>query len=217
MDYDRIILEMLDRIKILEEKVAVLEQFPQSSASLKSVGEGSGTKKYQALTEYLLAEEKTVISLRFADIEDILGFRLPNSAYTHRAYWSNTKTHSVSLSWLNAGFETTSVDLEEHTVTFQRGLPEWGGRHMGIDAVWEKIQAHEGETFSTKKGVDFTYRMVGEQAIQTSQTDWLLSKANFLKAIRLMPVKGPSGFGQQVMGPSYVYALLTDPRIIPNP
>lgn len=214
MDYDRIILEMLDRIKRLEEKMDALEQTPSNNGFAKPVMEGNGSRKYQALTDYLSNVEETALSLTFEKIEEILGFQLPKSAYNHRAFWSNTKTHSVSLSWLNAGFETTGVDLEQHIVTFQKGLPSWEGEHLGIEIVWDKIVEHEGEVFSTKTGVEFTYRMVGDQAIQTSQTDWLLNKANFLKAMRLMPVKGPGGYGQQVMGPSYVYALLTDPRII---
>ena len=214
MDYNRIILEMLDRIKLLEDRVADLELQNSEMSDSKSNITTIKSKKYQPLTDYLCEINEPTVTLTFEAIEQILGFGLPNSARIHRAYWSNTKTHSVSLSWLNAGFETVDVDLNHQEITFRRGMPDWSGSDMSIDMIWNKISAHAGEVFSTKTGVNFTYRMVGDQAIQTSQTDWLLNKSNFLKAMRLMPVKGPGGYGQQIMGPSYVYALLTDPRII---
>ena len=214
MDYNRIILEMLDRIKLLEDRVADLELQNSEMSDSKSNITTIKSKKYQPLTDYLCEINEPTVTLTFEAIEQILGFGLPNSARIHRAYWSNTKTHSVSLSWLNAGFETVDVDLNHQEITFRRGMPDWRGSDMSIDMIWNKISAHAGEVFSTKTGVNFTYRMVGDQAIQTSQTDWLLNKSNFLKAMRLMPVKGPGGYGQQIMGPSYVYALLTDPRII---
>lgn len=52
-------------------------------------------------------------------------------------------------------------------------------------------------------------------ALRTSRTDYLLSRGNFEKALALLPVEGPGGFGDDIRGASYVFAILTDRRIVP--
>ena len=120
MDYDRIILEMLDRIKALEDDVAELKANQNTvSMPVESAPENPATgKKYRALTDYLVNTAKDEVQLTFAEIEQILGFRLPSSAREHRAFWANTTTHSIALSWLNCGFETEVVDMNSGTVVF---------------------------------------------------------------------------------------------------
>ena len=59
----------------------------------------------------------------FADVEGVLGFRLPDSARDHPAWWGNetgAKTHSHARAWLAAGFETSQVRLDTERVTFRR-------------------------------------------------------------------------------------------------
>ena len=120
MDYDRIILEMLDRIKALEDDVAKLKANQEVSSTLVEVAPESPAtgKKYRALTDYLTNTAKDQVQLSFAEIEQILGFKLPSSAREHRAFWANTTTHSIALSWLNCGYETEVVDLTHETIIF---------------------------------------------------------------------------------------------------
>lgn len=120
MDYDRIILEMLDRIKALEDDVAKLKSNQNAApAPIEIASEGPATgKKYRALTDYLLNAARDEVQLTFSEIEHILGFKLPSSARGHRAFWANTTSHSIALSWLNCGFETEVVDMNSGTITF---------------------------------------------------------------------------------------------------
>jgi len=117
LDYDRIILEMLNRISILEEKVASLESgaemimSEEESDMQKAVG-----KKYRYLADYLLKSGKERVTLTFSEIENILQTKLPQSANDHRAFWSNSTSHSIALSWMNVGYETTEVNMGKFVV-----------------------------------------------------------------------------------------------------
>lgn len=122
MDYDRIILELLDRIKRLEEDVAVLkgEKAEKTDAEEIALGIPSPSKKYQSLKDYLLQSGSDEIHVTFTEIEHILGFSLPSSARAHRAFWANTTTHSIALSWMSCEYETVEVDMRKETVVFRK-------------------------------------------------------------------------------------------------
>lgn len=81
--------------------------------------------KYSALTAYLCNIKKDAWPATFAEVEDILGFKLPASARKYAAWWSNTPHgHSHAGAWLNAGFETEAVSVGKERVTFRRtGMP----------------------------------------------------------------------------------------------
>lgn len=76
--------------------------------------------KYIGLIEYLLNKKVNSIIMSFNEIEEQIGGSLPDSAYKHRAFWSNTNSHSVAFGWLEAGYKTISVDFENQRVTFER-------------------------------------------------------------------------------------------------
>ena len=81
------------------------------------------TKKYRPLTDYLLEVNSNEIALTYTDIENIIGEKLPNSAYKYKAWWGNfDETHSHSAGWTNAGFEVANVReiLLTHKVVFNR-------------------------------------------------------------------------------------------------
>ena len=215
MDYDRIILEMLDRIKTLEERLDGLE--PKKAIPLQpqnSLQPEGFSGKYQALCAYLSEITEPSIQLSFEEIEKINGFPLPESAYELRAFWSNTKTHSISLAWMQAGFKTTFVDLDDMYVVFTNLNQAMKGPELEISSIWQNILKFAGQDFVTKNGITFTYQFINDYTILTSNAPMPLSKQNFAKALNMMPVGGPAGFGQKIQGPSYVFALLTDPRIM---
>ena len=78
--------------------------------------------KYTPLADYLRRQTSHTVTLTFRKIEGILGFRLPPSAYKHRAWWSNEAVgnHVQTAGWLAAGWETADVDMRGQTVTFVR-------------------------------------------------------------------------------------------------
>lgn len=76
--------------------------------------------KYEALSQFLGRAGEAARRMSFGDIERILGFKLPNSAYKHEAWWSNNETgHSHARAWLKSGWRTEAVDLAKRQVTFR--------------------------------------------------------------------------------------------------
>ena len=116
MDYDKIILDMLNRIVKLEEKVEALSNSAQSNDTELPVG----SKKYRYLSDYLHQSNSPRVKLSFAELEDILKFALPESAATHRAFWANTTSHSIALSWLSVNYFVVEANLNEKYIIFER-------------------------------------------------------------------------------------------------
>ena len=81
-----------------------------------------------------------------------------------------------------------------------------------IDAIWNKIINNEGKLFHTIRGLPFTYKIEGD-FLTTTRTNYPLSKSEFEKAMKHMPLSGPGQINKIVRGPAYVYAILTDSRI----
>jgi hypothetical protein len=71
------------------------------------------TGKYERLYQSLNKKEKKVSQLTFSmnEIEEILMFKLPASAYKYSTWWANESegTHTHALSWLMAGWKTAEV------------------------------------------------------------------------------------------------------------
>jgi hypothetical protein len=63
------------------------------------------------------------LTLTFAQIESILGSKLPASAHRHRPWWANEYSptaHTQAKSWLSAGWEVDTVDQAREWVRFRR-------------------------------------------------------------------------------------------------
>lgn len=77
--------------------------------------------KYEPLTRYLISQPGQEHALTFAQVEAIIVGRLPPSAYKHRAWWSNNSLgHVMAQAWVNAGWETSNVDMEGRKLVFRR-------------------------------------------------------------------------------------------------
>lgn len=81
-----------------------------------------------------------------------------------------------------------------------------------FDQVWQRVVELEGCEFRQVRGKVFTYKMVGNSLVP-STTNYLIPKSQFEKAWERMPVKGPAAISD-LIGPSYLFALLMDTRII---
>ena len=79
-------------------------------------------QKYHPLGKYLAKQYKVSVSLTFKEIEQILGFPLPLSAYNHRAWWANSLSHPQAGSWLNVGWKISKVNIEKNVVLLIRPL-----------------------------------------------------------------------------------------------
>ena len=119
MDYDKIILDLLDRIVTLEDKVTKLEKLG-GGAQVNNLDLPAGSKKYRFLSDYLHQSNSPRVKLFYSEIEDILKFKLPISADTHRAFWANTTSHSIALSWLSVNYSVVEANLEEKYIIFEK-------------------------------------------------------------------------------------------------
>jgi hypothetical protein len=82
---------------------------------------------------------------------------------------------------------------------------------VSFDGVWARVVAAAGQEFRQVRGKAFTYSVQGN-ALVPSTTNRELPRTHFEKAWERFPVRGP-GELQDLQGPSYLYAVLTDPRV----
>lgn len=77
--------------------------------------------KYQPLGTFLRDQRTQEVPLTFHEIETITGVKLPPKAQHQRAWWSNNASNNVMTKvWLDAGFESTQVDMSARKLVFRR-------------------------------------------------------------------------------------------------
>lgn len=85
--------------------------------------------RYDALAEHLQQQSGTRYTMSFADIERVIGHKLPPSSKPNhrgfRTWWYNdhspTSRHvQARCGWIAAGWEVDSLDPVLGTVTFRR-------------------------------------------------------------------------------------------------
>jgi hypothetical protein len=85
-----------------------------------------------------------------------------------------------------------------------------------VGQIWKRIEAHRGEEFRTLRGEPFSYDVHGNIVVPRPQrgkpTPRQLPRSDFEKAWARWPLSGPRQIGD-LQGPSYIYGILTDPRI----
>jgi hypothetical protein len=81
-----------------------------------------------------------------------------------------------------------------------------------IDQVWNNIKTNQNEVFHQIRGQSFSYIVQGN-AVRPSATNRSISKGDFEKAISRLPLRNTVTI-QDLQGPSYVFALLNDERIV---
>jgi hypothetical protein len=77
-------------------------------------------RKYDPLERYLAGAPGATLTLRFADIETIVGAPLPAGAHSQRGWWANTPRSLQGRAWLRAGWRAQGVTFGRRTVTFTR-------------------------------------------------------------------------------------------------
>jgi hypothetical protein len=82
---------------------------------------------------------------------------------------------------------------------------------ISMEEVWRRIALHEGCEFRQKRGKVFVYKMNGN-AFVPNTTNISITKSEIQKAWNRLPINGP-GEINDLMAPSYLYAILNDQRI----
>lgn len=76
--------------------------------------------KYDKLRDFLNKHRTSSLRMAFSEIEAVLNFTLPHSAYTYQAWWSNTPISSRhSHAWVSIGWEAEGLDLTKKEITFR--------------------------------------------------------------------------------------------------
>lgn len=82
---------------------------------------------------------------------------------------------------------------------------------INIETLWGRLADHEGETFTQIRGGTFTYTL-SRTALRPDRTDWAIPRPHVEEALALVPLPSTVAV-QHLFGPSYIYAVLMDPRI----
>jgi hypothetical protein len=81
--------------------------------------------EYRPLHKYLDGRYADTVVLRFAEIEDLIGFALPDLARLRQDWWENAdgdgEPSTQSRSWIRAS-RTAKVNLVAQTVVFERDV-----------------------------------------------------------------------------------------------
>lgn len=76
--------------------------------------------KYYRFIDFLDGQDSDTVTCSFEQIENIIGERLPSSASSYDAWWSNHPSHPLMRLVLDSGWTKTSLDLDNRQVTFSR-------------------------------------------------------------------------------------------------
>jgi hypothetical protein len=94
-----------------------------SLAPRTSPQSGDMPAEYRSLHKYLDSRYTDTVVLRFAEIEDLLGFALPHRARLRQDWWANADSDgepsTQARSWVHAS-RTARVNLAAQTVVFER-------------------------------------------------------------------------------------------------
>ncbi len=88
---------------------------------------------------------------------------------------------------------------------------------MNFEDIWQRIVERAGETFYTITNLEFTYKVIENHVLPYRDGRFVgrrLPKNSFQLVNDSGPYPGPGAINQAVQGPSYVWAILNDERII---
>lgn len=110
--------------------------------------------KYDPLGSYLSNQKRDHIPMTFDDIERIVGVMLPASKQ-YPAWWSNNPRNNVmTRQWLDAGFQTESVDIASKKLVFHRvAEPDSAGTKTNENfQETQPLKSHRHPVFGCMKG-----------------------------------------------------------------
>lgn len=117
--------------------------------------------KYSPLKEFLSTNAHDRIPMTFDEIEKVLGLKLPASK-RYPAWWSNNPSNNpMTQEWLDAGYETESVNTSNGKLVFRRVLSHGAGASGGASSKGNRPHRHPlfgrlKGTLTIPPGVDLT-------------------------------------------------------------
>ncbi len=94
--------------------------------------------KYQPIHDHLRRNGQDEITLSLAEIEALIGEKLPPSARTQRIWWGNRRRGSVqATAWMQAGYHVEGLDLVNERVTFRKPGRIYAVKRLGDTVLWD--------------------------------------------------------------------------------
>ncbi|MFL5237299.1 MAG: hypothetical protein ACJ8EL_06790 [Rhizomicrobium sp.] len=91
--------------------------------------------KYDGLGAYLRAQAREHVPMTFAEIERVVGTKLPVSQ-RYQAWWSNNTSNNVMTRiWLDAGYRTEQVDTAAKKLVFRRISKSQSSRDVNMTSL----------------------------------------------------------------------------------
>ena len=110
-------LEWMKRRRSMAHKEPTVDAGPQPRHNYSHAG------KYRSLYEYLEKRYANTVVLTFGQVEDLVGFSLPDLARTDLAWWTTADTSSTEVRCSDAwrlARRTARPNLMAQTVEFER-------------------------------------------------------------------------------------------------
>lgn len=96
------------------------------------------SSKYQQLYDHLCQQGRDEVSLTISEIEELIANRLPATARTQRAWWSNRRKGAVqATAWVQAGYHAVEIDLANERITFRKPGKVYNVRRDGDIVLWD--------------------------------------------------------------------------------
>ncbi|MCB0094703.1 MAG: helix-turn-helix domain-containing protein [Caldilineaceae bacterium] len=98
------------------------------------MNEGS---KYYPLYVYLRQRGQDELTLTLAEIERLIGERLPETAHSQRSWWSNRSRGAVqAAAWMGAGYHVEEMDFANGRITFRKPGKIYSVQREGDAILW---------------------------------------------------------------------------------
>ena len=74
---------------------------------------------YKEFGDYL-DKQNDSFSIKFDTVEEIIGEKLPESAYEYSAWWSNNDSHPLMNIVLSKNWKSKNLNLKTHEIVFYK-------------------------------------------------------------------------------------------------
>jgi DNA-binding XRE family transcriptional regulator len=144
-------------------------------------------RKYEPLFEYLKQQPDTgLIELTFAEVEQILGRKLPGSALVTRAWWANSPT-TQGVAWLEADWLVDDVDFENQAVVFRPGRITYRVTPVRKSAGWTGEQVKSLREFAGWSQQELADRLaVRQQTISDWEVGHHIARRSMNKLLQMV-------------------------------
>jgi hypothetical protein len=109
-----------DNVRALAEQRSDVPMSSREATSPVSTEKDTHAGKYAPLYRWLCAQEGTSLTMTFSEVEEVLGFPLPNACRQHIPHWHSYEGSAVARAITDAGWKASRVHLADESLTFVR-------------------------------------------------------------------------------------------------